>query len=197
MSDTDDPSVLITPPPGIALPKSTADAEASSGEAHTAKAEFITMPPGITDSGTHRVATPRQERPKAEERADEIVLFPTSPGAPAVNQSPQWRLVLPNGAGVKPLDGAVFLGRNPALTAEHPNAELLSLTDPAKSLSKTHALLEVEDGQLWAHDLDSTNGVFVVPEHGDAVEVEPGTRVLVPAGAVLEFGDYVIGVEFN
>jgi hypothetical protein len=56
-------------------------------------------------------------------------------------------------------------------------------------------MLELEAGTLWAHDLDSTNGVWVVPAGQDAIEVTPGTRVAVPVGADLELGDLVIQVE--
>ncbi|WP_229671342.1 FHA domain-containing protein [Salinibacterium xinjiangense] len=69
------------------------------------------------------------------------------------------------------------------------------MDDPAKSVSKTHAMLEVDADGLWVLDLDSTNGVWVVPAGEGAIEVEPGQRVAVPAGADLELGDLVIQVE--
>ena len=221
MSDADDEPVLITPPPGVALPtQATPAAETDPAAPQPASPEdFITLPPGVLDSGTYRVANPRVVPSKSARHDDDIVFFPTAPGMPAPaaasvtpvveaagdpeatrvgvarHASLQWRLVLPDGVGAKAVDGALFLGRNPARTAERPDAELLTLIDPAKSLSKTHALLEVDSGVLWVHDLDSTNGVFIVQANGDAVEVEPGTRASVPAGSELEFGDYVIRVE--
>ena len=72
---------------------------------------------------------------------------------------------------------------------------MLAVGDGAKSVSKTHAMLEVESGQLFVSDLDSTNGVWIVPEGEDAIEVKPGERTNVPAGSDLELGDFVIQIE--
>ena len=82
-----------------------------------------------------------------------------------------------------------------AVSADHPQASVLAVDDAAKAVSKTHALLELDGGVLWVSDLDSTNGVWVVPAGEDAREVLPGTRAEVPAGADLQLGDLVIQVE--
>lgn len=207
----DEDSPMIAPPPGFALPPGAASSPRSHDQQAPTPADpeaFITLPPGVVDSGTYRVANPRVVPQRGTE--DDIVFFPTGAGAPATtpgaallqpdaavppHPAPQWRLVLPGGIGARAVEDALFIGRNPARTDDWPDAELLPLIDPAKSLSKTHALVEVEGGQLWVHDLDSTNGVFIVPKDSDAIEVEPGTRAAVPAGAELELGDYVIRVE--
>jgi hypothetical protein len=194
---------------------------------------FITLPPGIADSGTHR--RPRPERTVRPEH-DEIVFVPTVPGAAPVKPAePQetepmppipvftpvpaaavpptppeddagetrvsvsrhaasgWRLGIPGVNGPVVVDVPLYLGRNPL--ASLPGAKALALDDEAKSLSKTHALLEVVDGKLYVTDLDSTNGVWVVPADQDAIEAAPGQRTIVPAGADLELGDVVIQVE--
>jgi hypothetical protein len=199
---------------------------------------FITLPPGIADSGTYR--RPRPER-TVRAKQDEIVFVPTIPGLSSIaplppaqqpgtqqesanplfppppvtpssppptpeaddagetrisvsrHAAPGWRLSIPSIAGAVTVDAPLFLGRNP--TATIPAAKALGIEDPAKSLSKTHALLEVDDGVLYVSDLDSTNGVWVVPAGEDAIEVLPGQRVVVPAGADLELGDVVIQVE--
>lgn len=217
MSDAEDNPFLIASPPGVPVPKIPARSEASGAveEAEAAPESFISLPPGVADSGTYRVANPRVVPPPAPKHRDDIVFFPASPGVPA--QAPtlvhddndleetraaraiprQWRLVLPEDAGTLSVGGATLLGRNPACTAERPEAELLLLMDSAKTLSKTHAMLEIDGEQLWVHDLDSTNGVFVISADGDAIEVTPGTRSLVPANADLELGEYVIRVEYR
>lgn len=181
------------------------------------------LPPSVIDQDSGTVRRERAERPRADR--DEIVFFPagaapvapaTSPveavappapaSAPAAevndetvvsisrNSASKWRLVVP-GRDPVAVDGVLFLGRNPVATPEHPTARVLAVDDPGKSVSKTHAMLELEAGTLWAHDLDSTNGVWVVPAGQDAIEVTPGTRVAVPVGADLELGDLVIQVE--
>ncbi|MEO7123924.1 MAG: FHA domain-containing protein, partial [Lacisediminihabitans sp.] len=170
MSEEDSP--MIAPPPGLIEPKSkqAAPADAATDAVSTELETFITLPPGTFDSGTYRVANPRVVPARAHKASEDIVFFPSGVGAPApaaavapaalLDAVQQWRLVLPGGIGAKAVEASLFIGRNPARAAERPEAELLPLVDPAKSLSKTHALLEVDDGVLWVHDLDSTNGVF-------------------------------------
>lgn len=104
-----------------------------------------------------------------------------------------WRLTVP-GHGTVPVRGVLFIGRNPSATPAAPHGELLAVNDETRSLSKTHAMLEVVEGALWVHDLGSTNGVWVVGPDDQAVRVEPGQRTAVPEGHELELGDLVIGV---
>ena len=227
MSGDEDNPLLITPPPGLlrAASPSPAAADAAPDEPE----EFITLPPGIADSATHRVATPRIVASRAPAADDEIVFFPVIPGGsvlvpvlvpvtapdaigveeprPAVNEladeprlsaprhssPPAWCLVLPTGQSV-PFASVVIIGRDPIANAAWPGATLLPALDPAKSLSKTHALLEIDAGSLWVHDLASTNGVFVAAHGIDAVKVEPGTRVVVPDGAEVELGEFIVTV---
>ncbi|MHC5795513.1 FHA domain-containing protein [Lacisediminihabitans sp. FW035] len=236
MSGDEDNPLLISPPPGLlpATPVAPAPVEPSPEEPE----EFITLPPGIADSATHRVANARIVPPRAAPAAlsaaapvDEIVFFPVVPGLPptasalptfvppavapaatvpasapteeSVDETraslPQrgspmgWSLVLPTGQSV-PVASAVIIGRDPVANATWPTAALLPALDPAKSLSKTHALLEIDGGILWVHDLDSTNGVFVAAPGADVVQVDPGTRVMVPDGAEVELGEFIVTV---
>jgi hypothetical protein len=178
-------------------------------------ADFIALPPGVepppVDSGTYRRETPRVAREVPQPVEDDIVFFPVTPGAPPVPSTVDesttmmpartaakvWRLVLPGGDQVVPVTGAVYLGRDPRDTMGRPDASLLPAVDPSRSLSKTHALVEVDAGRLWVHDLNSTNGVFVAAPGVDAIEVQPGTRVEVPNGADLELGEYIIQVRLG
>ena len=154
---------------------------------------------------------------------DEIVFFPGAPGAPgapggtAVPDAgapdaapggapddatvirgavpvPVWTLTLADGRAV-PMPPRLLLGRNPAAVAGWMDAELLPLADPAKSVSKTHAALELVGDALWVHDLDSTNGVWISGAGVEEQQVTPGTRALVPAGADIELGELVIRAQ--
>ena len=216
MPNDESPFLISTPPPAAPGP----DAPEERDESHDAPVDtgtFITLPPGIVDSGTLRVSAPRVERvatPATE--PGEIVFFPVVPGIPvsrivatpdgaaapddgetcvAGRAASTWRIILPRSGQIVPLVEALYIGRNPARTAERQDAELLAVDDPAKSLSKTHALLEVEDDVLWVHDLDSTNGIYIVEPDASVVDVEPGRRAAVPAGAELELGEYIVRVE--
>jgi len=116
---------------------------------------------------------------------------------PARAAAQVWRLVLPGGDQVVPVAGALYLGRDPRDVLNRPDASLLPAHDPSRSLSKTHALIEVDGGILWVHDLDSTNGVVVAAPGVEAIEVAPGVRQPVPDGAELELGEYVIRVRLG
>lgn len=182
---------------------------------------FITLPPGIFDPSTLK-AMPKPERPRTER--EDIVFVPMTPGmpmppvvdappasaappapaAPAATVTPPapatpaapapvWKLVLADGSEA-PVHGALLLGRNPAPFPSWPHAQLLAVADTTQSVSKTHAAFEVDDSGLWVHDLNSTNGVWVV-NGSDVTEASPGRRVNVPASASIELGDYVLTVR--
>jgi hypothetical protein len=176
---------------------------------------FIGLPPGMApleldaDSATHRVQ--RRER-------EEIVFFAAPPGAPApVAEASEvaevidatdeegelpsrasgiatWRITPP---GQQPIsvDVPLYLGRNPTVPADAPTGRAVAIDDQGKSVSKTHALFEVEAGDLWVADLDSTNGVWIVSADGDATDVSPGRPMQVPPGSDVELGDVVVRVE--
>nr|WP_246376685.1 FHA domain-containing protein [Conyzicola lurida] len=192
------------PPPGIpAAPVPSPLDEEEAG--------FIDLPPGITVEPV--TVTAPVERP-----LDDVVFVPTVIGAapvlPAVEPVPEpvaepveasaaetnpvtlpqpWRLVPPTGDAI-PVTGTLLLGRNPAASDRWPDAGLVALADETRSVSKTHALLELDDDAVWVSDLDSTNGVYVVTE-GAPVEVVPGERVQIRDGAAVELGDYVLRLE--
>ncbi|PZQ90817.1 MAG: hypothetical protein DI534_06425 [Leifsonia xyli] len=142
----------------------------------------------IPDPGDSPYAQPVVPEPAAVTAETPVV----APPAPA-SASPGWTLVLADGTSAR-VDGVLLIGRNPAPFDAWPGAVLLPVDDTTQSVSKTHAALEVDDSGLWVHDLDSTNGVWVV--HGDDVtEVVPGRRLGVPAGSGIELGDYVLTVR--
>ena len=117
---------------------------------------------------------------------------PTAPPPPTFAAPvPRWSLALENGLTV-PVTGAVYLGRNPSAGAEHPAAATLTIDDPRKSISKTHALLVVDGDGAWLTDLHSTNGCAVLAIDGSETVLTPGVALAVPAGATIELGEYAI-----
>jgi len=85
----------------------------------------------------------------------------------------QWVLEIDGGETVRLSSSTVLVGRNPSRDGHPQDAQLVSLTDPAKTVSKTHARLELLNGTWHIVDLDSTNGVFVISENEER-EVQPG-----------------------
>lgn len=98
-----------------------------------------------------------------------------------------WQLT-PHGGSPIPLTGdVVILGRKPAPDAAHPRAQLVPLDDATRTVSKTHARLEMRGDEWHIIDLHSTNGVLLPTYLGAAIEVDPGEAVL--AGERFLLGD--------
>lgn len=210
MADGDNPFLIPPPPPGIA-PKPEPRHEDPAVPVDPDS--LITLPPGVVDSGTYRMPSTRAPKPSSLD--DAPVFFPVgAPGMPvpapatpepAVDDAtraavgrrsaPAWRLTLPD-AGQVLLERSTLVGRDPAHNAEWADAQLLPIIDPAKTISKTHAALELTaSGQLVVHDLNSTNGVYVGYPGTEEQLVEPGTPALVEHGAALSFGEFTVAVE--
>lgn len=194
MADDDDG--FITLPPGI-FDASTLKAMPKPERPRTTADDIVFVP-----------VTPGMPVPPVEEPAAEVISAPTSPPAappapaqhveaptPTAPAAPatSWTLVLADGSEV-PMQGVLLLGRNPAPFPAWPSAQLLAVADTTQSVSKTHVAFEVDDSGLWVHDLNSTNGVWVV-RGDDVTEVAPGRRVNVRSGSTIELGDYVLSVR--
>ncbi|WP_411700779.1 FHA domain-containing protein [Conyzicola sp.] len=195
-----DETEFISLPPGIALDSGTFKVPARTPPSREPAPDIVFVPtvigatPELPDPDPVAQPNPVAEPTPVAEPV-EAPAPPTSPVAVAT-PAPVWRLALPDGGATIALDAAVLVGRNPAASAAWPQATPVSVDDLTKSVSKTHALLEIDGGVLWVHDLDSTNGVYVVVGD-DVVEVVPGTRAAVPAGAELELGEFVTRVTFE
>lgn len=76
------------------------------------------------------------------------------------------------------------------------DVELLAVIDPGKTVSKTHAALELTASkQILVHDLNSTNGVSVIVPGATEATVEPGSAVIIEAGSDLLLGEYSIRIS--
>lgn len=102
-----------------------------------------------------------------------------------------WYFGLPDGTTVR-FVATVVVGRNPVPPAQSPQAVPVPLDDPARSVSKTHGLVELREGMPWVTDLHSTNGTTLTNDVGEAVMCEPGTPMPVGDGWRIGFGEYVI-----
>lgn len=135
---------FIAPPP-VTLPPPPA---AIAGPA-------ITGPP-ITPS-----PSPPPHVAAAAQRHDRIAESTVVVGA----RPTRWVLEL-DGAPVPLTSSVVVIGRNPSAASGDSDAQLVSVADDARSVSKTHARLELARGTWRVTDLDSTNGVEVADAHG-------------------------------
>lgn len=212
-----DEAEFISLPPGIAIDSGTFKVPARTPPTREPAPEIVFVPTVIGATPALPVAEPEpspaagpveapEPSPAPEPAVAELVETPaaetpappTAPVAVAVSTptpapAPSWKLQLPDGGATVTLEATVLIGRNPAASVDWPQATLLPVADLTKSVSKTHALLEIDGGELWVHDLDSTNGVYVVVGD-DVVEAVPGSRIAVPADADLELGEFVMRV---
>lgn len=99
-----------------------------------------------------------------------------------------WLLRFADGRGV-PLVSTLVLGRNPAPPAGG-TATPLALQDPHRSVSKTHALIELRDGLPWVTDLHSTNGTTLTNDVGEALICEPEVPMPLGDGWRVGLGEY-------
>jgi len=161
-------------------------------------------PDAAREAEPPRAPQARVEAPPVAEEPEAATAPEVAPPAAAVPAeslaapaAPTWQLVMPHGDVAVTVSGAVVIGRSPAVIPEYAQAQLVSASDPSRSVSKTHALLGIDGTGLWVADLGSTNGTFVITPGGGDVKVQPGSPVYVPAGSDIELGQYVIQVDHS
>lgn len=98
-----------------------------------------------------------------------------------------WRLVPPNGTAVDITSTVVILGRRPSPDPAYPDAQLVAISDETRTVSKTHARLELRSDTWYVTDLGSTNGVLFATLMGTEVEAPPGEEI--EAGERFFLGD--------
>lgn len=84
--------------------------------------------------------------------------------------------------------GAGLIGRNPTPGPGEVADHVIPITDPDRSVSKTHLAFGIGPDGFWVLDRGSTNGTAVTAD-GDRTEATPGAPVAVPVGGTVEFGD--------
>lgn len=93
----------------------------------------------------------------------------------ASRRRPKWALLLPDGSPMELTGDAVVLGRRPVPVHAAPGAQLVTVVDDTRTVSKTHALLRRRADAWMVSDLDSTNGVVVFAAQ-EEIDVTPGTE---------------------
>ncbi len=98
-----------------------------------------------------------------------------------------WALVPPSGDPVELTSSVVIVGRRPAADGAFPDAQLIAITDETRTVSKTHARLQLRGDTWFVTDLDSTNGVLFATLMGTEIEAPPGEEI--EAGERFFLGD--------
>lgn len=116
--------------------------------------------------------------------------------AAQIDHSRPWLLEFADGQAIA-IDAPVVIGRAPSPPAASPSARALGVDDPHKSVSKTHALLDVRHGMLWVTDLRSTNGTTVTNAIGEAIECPPTVAMPVGDGWIVSAGAFTISARLG
>lgn len=106
-----------------------------------------------------------------------------------------WVLVPPLGAPIDIFADVIILGRRPEPDSAFPKAQLVPLADDTRTVSKTHARLELRGDAWFVTDLDSTNGVQLVTLMGTEIDAEPGVELA--AGERFFLGDAEVRLQRN
>ncbi|WP_173924315.1 FHA domain-containing protein [Agromyces sp. Marseille-P2726] len=179
---------FIVPPPGL-IPEAPSEApDRTARDAPPRVLPSFPPPPGA-------VPAPAPSTPPGSAASDAPPTGETRIEAPTTQPVPgAWRLRGDGGVEVLVLR-PIVLGRHPATDAAPVGAAPVALTDPARSVSKTHALVEVVADELVVTDLHSTNGITVEASDGRSSRLEPGLRTSVPGGATLLLGEFALLVD--
>ena len=92
------------------------------------------------------------------------------------------------------LGGSAVLGRDPVIPDARSHAKPLRFDDPARSLSKTHALIDVEGGRVLIQELNSTNGIVIISATGIRNEMPAGSSRQLLSGDRIELGEFMLWV---
>ena len=82
-----------------------------------------------------------------------------------------------------------LLGRMPTPAEGEEFEHLIVVSDPSRSVSKTHLEFGVEGDELWISDRKSGNGTIIREPGVVPRRAQPGTRYTVVRGTRLDFGD--------
>ena len=119
---------------------------------------------------------------------------------PPVAALPTATLTFSTGA-VARIRAATLLGRRPSAETDESTdellAELLAVDDDSRTISKTHARLEWQDGRLWITDRRSANGTIVDRPGQNPVELAAGQPYRLIAGDVVRLGEVTFTVSMD
>jgi hypothetical protein len=179
---------FIVPPPGLIPAREPSDEPDRTAQRPPRVLPAFTPPPGSAPTPTvvppSALTPPPGMRPVTEPVETPAVRAPR--GA--------WRLRGPANLEVLLLR-PVVLGRDPVSDPARPDAAPIPLQDPARSVSKTHALVEVVDDRVMITDLHSTNGTRLLSTEGETRELEAGRPTDSSSEATVLLGEFAVRLD--
>jgi uncharacterized RDD family membrane protein YckC len=144
--------------------------------------------PPVPAAPTLPVPAPDAAHPDAAHPDDDVDRTQMRGGAALAVPVAVLRIKLDDGRDFQ-LDRNVLVGRNPVGHAGEQQAQLLAVTDPGRSISKTHLHLLTDGAGIWVTDRNSTNGSAVTTPDGRRTPLQPGVPAFVSPGSTVHFGD--------
>ncbi len=123
---------------------------------------WLPLPPEAVEYDA-KLMLMQQELQSADRRAASEDIYNTvltARSSVSVPRAEQYQLCISDGSIVPLMEPTVLLGREPS-TGGIGNAQTVSLKDPTREISRTHAKLEMQHGEWTITDLGSTNGVYI------------------------------------
>ncbi|GAA1524317.1 hypothetical protein BJ978_002941 [Agromyces terreus] len=176
------PSALVAQPNAAPLPAAPAPAPSA------APAPPALPTPSAVPSPPSMQAAPAPAAPPAELTMPPAFLPTATAPRPS---AARFRLETPDGVEIELSDRCV-LGRNPVAAGTNADARAVAVVDPTRTVSKTHALIEIREGRVIVTDLHSTNGVAVQAGGGEVTVLDAGAPAAVEPGSVLRLGDLAL-----
>lgn len=93
------------------------------------------------------------------------------------------------------VSGSGLIGRRPITQPGEHVDQVVVVSDPGRSVSKTHLEFGLEGDELWICDRYSGNGTVAHPLGGVARQCEAGRRYRVTRGTRVEIGDHWFDVS--
>ncbi|OFI38721.1 transporter [Arthrobacter sp. SW1] len=145
------------------------------------------QPPVAAPAPAGPLAPPSAAFPQEAHPDDDIDRTQLRPGAQAAAPA-VLRIRLDDGQDFE-VRASMLIGRNPAAMAGESVEQLVPVSDPGRSISKTHLQLRREGDGVWVTDRNSTNGSAVTTPDGVQSKLVPGEAVFVRPGSTVQFGD--------
>ena len=210
---------LFAPPPAPTGPAAAPGAGAGSPPAPAVGAGFISSVPWETPAPAAAPAPAASSAPapaaSAPAAPGAMPPVPPPPAVPeaapaaapaaAIDEGPTVaRTALPRAGATLVMDTGqrialvaprTLLGRAPVAVSPWEEADTVPVTDPDRSISKTHLAVLLDGDRLSVRELGSTNGSAVVAADGARTTLLMGQDVVVPDGARVELGDRSFTVE--
>ncbi|BDA63954.1 RDD family protein [Actinomyces capricornis] len=168
----------------------TPDSGAQDAQDRGSRAPRRPVPPTVE---VPRVS--RRRRASARSHQAPAAMPPTMPRPNTANPPLSVRLIPMTGGDPLIIHEPTVVGRDPDNISDYPGAERISLSDPTRSVSKTHAaIFPLLDG-VWVTDLHSTNGTRVEGKDGSSLPATPEEPLAAMDGSTIFFGRIGFRVE--